>query len=288
MRILLFFIGFLYLTGVAAQTQDPEAIRQQMTRIRQSTNWKDKEAAARANKEIAALAKQLMMTKAVPAEGGGVPGEGETTEANIDLKLQLWGEIWSSIRQGENANLDLAKPVREIIKKEYEEDSDHTLKSQELLNAISVLTINMSMPGIDAVINQMPYYKNIHTLVIICEEPVPVDLADLFDKASAYPLEQLYVINFRNMVTSIPSSVGSFNNLKELSLIGNDISALPPSIAELGALKKIYVNINPLQSLIASLNPAQQLAEIGLKNTNVTDTEKEQLRQMFPECKIIE
>lgn len=259
-----------------------------MTQIRQSTNWKDKEAAAKANQEIAKLARQLMMTKAIPKDSVGVPAEGQTTEEAVDLKLQLWDEIWGSIRQEEDADLDLAKPVREIIKKEYEEDSDHSVKSPELLENVSILVLNMSMPGIDAVINQMPYFKNIRTLVIVCEQPVPVDLSDILDKASGYPLEQLFVFSFGPMVTAIPETIGNFRKLNEISLIGNQVSSLPATMAQLPNLRKLYVSQNPMASIVSSLSQTQKLNEIALQNTNVTEEEKVTIRQMFPDCTIIE
>lgn len=281
-------VAFLSAFSLLARSQDPESIKKQMTQIRQSTNWKDKEAAAKANQEIAKLARQLMMTKAVPKDSVDVPAEGQTTEEAVDLKLQLWDEIWGSIRQGENADLDLAKPVREIIKKEYEEDSDHSVKSPELLDNVSILVLNMSMPGIEAVISQMPYFKNIHTLVIVCEQPVPVDLADILEKASGYPLEQLFVFNFRSMVTAIPESIGSFRKLNEISLIGNQIPSLPATVAQLPNLRKLYVSLNPVTGIASSLSQTQKLSEIALHNTYVTEEEKDTLRQMFPGCTIIE
>jgi len=281
-------IAFLCAFSLPARPQDPESIKKQMTQIRQSTNWKDKEAAAKANQEISKLARQLMMTKAVPKDSVGVPAEGQTTEEAVDLKLQLWDEIWGSIRQGENADLDLARPVREIIKKEYEEDSDHSVKSPELLDNVSILTLNMSMPGIDAVISQMPNFRNIRTLVIVCEQPVPVDLGDILDKASGYPLEQLFVFNFGPMVTSIPGTIGNFRKLNEISLIGNQVTSLPETMAGLPNLRKLYVSVNPLSTIVSALSPAQKMSEIALQDTNITEEEKATLRQMFPGCTIIE
>lgn len=282
------FIAFISAFSLLARSQDPESIKKQMTQIRQSTNWKDKEAAAKANQEIAKLARQLMMTKAVPKDSVDVPSEGQTTEEAVDLKLQLWEEIWGSIRQGENADLDLAKPVREIIKKEYEEDSDHSVKSTELLDNVSILTLNMSMPGIDAVINQMPNFKNIRTLVIVCEQPVRVDLHDILDKASGYPLEQFFVFNFGPIVTSIPETIGNFRKLNEISLIGNHVTTLPATMSGLPNLRKLYVSQNPMATIVSALSQTQRLNEIALQNTNITEEEKDKLRQMFPNCTIIE
>jgi hypothetical protein len=283
--ILLLFTGF----NLIAQNPEADAIKKKMTTIRQTTNWKDKEAAAKANEEINKLSKELMMTKSVTRDQVGEQGPppGYMMEEDIDFKLKLWNQLWGATRRGDDV-IDMAGTLRDEIAEDYNEDSDHSVKSQELLDNVSVLVLNMSMPGIDAVINQMPYFKNIQTLVILCEQPVPVDLSDILDNASGYPLEQLFVFNFQSMVTAIPETIGNFRKLNEISLIGNQIASLPATVAELPNLRKLYVSINPISSIISSLSQTQKICEIALQNTNVTDEEKNTLRQMFPDCLIIE
>ncbi|MGE5318398.1 MAG: hypothetical protein ACM3ME_10410 [Chloroflexota bacterium] len=288
-KFALLILAFFSVCILIAQNPDADAIRKKMAAIRQTTNWKNKEEAAKANAEINKLAKELMMTKSVPRDqvGEDGPEPGYMLEEDIDFKLRLWNELWGAFKR-DDKQVDLAGTLRKDIVEDYNEDSDHTVKSQELLDNVSILTLNMSMPGIDAVINQMPYFKNIRTLVIVCQQPVPVDLQDILDKASGYPLEQLFVFNFGPMVTDIPETIGNFRKLNEISLIGNHITSLPPTMVQLPNLRKLYVSLNPVSTIVSALSPGQKMSEIALQNTNVTEEEKDTLRQMFPGCTILE
>lgn len=68
--ILIILVGFSVIAG-AQTTQTPEQIRQQMAKVRQSTNWDDPAAAKKANEEIKRLANLLSGGKSmqIPANG---------------------------------------------------------------------------------------------------------------------------------------------------------------------------------------------------------------------------
>ncbi|HEX2976330.1 MAG TPA: hypothetical protein VHO68_10355, partial [Bacteroidales bacterium] len=88
---------------LSAQNPKADAIKKRMTEIRQTTNWKDKEAAAKANQEISKLAKELMMMKAPPeAQQGAPPGQdnapAEITRQNVESKMALWETIWGAAK----------------------------------------------------------------------------------------------------------------------------------------------------------------------------------------------
>lgn len=60
-----FFLLIIFLCSLAwniSAQQNAASIKQQMARIRQSTNWEDPAAAKKANEQIKELAKKLMMT----------------------------------------------------------------------------------------------------------------------------------------------------------------------------------------------------------------------------------
>lgn len=285
--IIVTFTGF----ALAAQNQDAESLKKRMTAIRQSTNWKDKEQAAKANEEIRKLAKQLMMTNTPQAKPGEdqstVPTGNQMSEENVELKMKLWAQLWQSFSNADDADLDLAKPVRDEIVAAYKEDSDHSVKNSELINSISTLYLNMSMPGIDAIIAQMPQFKNIRTLVIICDNVCPVDLEDIFSKAAEYNLEQLYVLNFKSGVASLPESIGVFKNLKELSLINNRLNQLPASVSTLTALENLYIDVNPVNTLKDRISGLHQLKNLGVKDTSISEEELLQIHTILPQCTIL-
>lgn len=285
---LLFFLLLLSSSiSVNGQNPDAEAIKKRMTTIRQTTDWKDKDEAAKANAEISKLAKELMMTKSVTRDQvSGVPEPGQMLEEDIDFKLSLWNRLWADSRDGKQ-EVDLAKPLREKIIEEYKEDSDHSVKNPEILNNTSILVINMSMKGVEAVIEQMPMFKNISTLVVICEKPEGVDLETIFTNASEYPLEKLCVLNFGSFVTNLPESLGQFKSLGEINLIGNNLYSLPNSLSELHSLERLYADMNPLYSVIGQITGLNKLVQLGIKGTNINEEEIKLIETALPECQIL-
>lgn len=271
-----------------AQNPEADAIKKKMTTIRQTTDWKNKEEAAKANAEINKLSKELMMTKSVTRDqvGSEGPPPGYMLEEDIDFKLKLWNQLWGAVKRGDDV-VDMAGTLRNEIVEDYNEDSDHSVKSPEILDNISILVINMSMKGVDAVIRQMPMFKNIKTLVVICEKPEVVDLETIFANASDYPLEKLCVYNFGSFVTSLPESLGQFSNLKELSLLGNNLYSLPNSTSGLSSLENLFIDLNPVYSVKDQITGCQNLLKLGLKETNVTAEEISQIESILPNCEIL-
>lgn len=287
-KITLLFLVFFSAVMLIAQNPDAEAIKKKMTTIRQTTNWKNKEEAAKANAEINKLAKELMMTKSVTRDQVGEEGPppGYMLEEDIDFKLKLWNQLWGSFRRDDNV-VDMGKTLRDDIVEDYNEDSDHSVKCPEIFDNASILVINMSMKGVDAVIQQMPSFRNITTLVIICEKPEGVDLEMIFANAADYPLEKLCIYNFGSFVTSLPESLSQFKNLKELSLMGNNIYALPNSTSELSSLENLFIDLNPVYSVREQIAGCAKLSKLGLKETNVSEEEIALIAGMLPNCEIL-
>ena len=85
------------------------AIRQEMAKIRQSTNWEDPLAAKKANEQIRELAKKLLLTGPSAAP---TPISNEKKEELAEEKMQIIDQILKSARQGENADILLAEQMR--------------------------------------------------------------------------------------------------------------------------------------------------------------------------------
>lgn len=282
-----------------AQNPDAEAIKKKMTSIRQSTDWKNKEDAAKANQEISKLAKQLMMLNtsnsqtssnpmSTPENGSNKPLPGEVSKENVDFKMALWDEIWKSAKQGHDAKLDLAKPLRDSIVAAYKEDDSPTIKCPEWFVRKNVLYLDMSMPGIDAVIDQMHLYQSIEILIITGGEyGVPVDLDDLLSRASNYPLKSLYIINFGNYVNYLPSSIEKFLNITEIGLFNNAINEFPEGLIALHKLKALYLDKNPVYTLMPDIGSFPGLKVLGLKETSITDEEMLAISNLIPDCEIL-
>jgi hypothetical protein len=296
--ILFFFLMLLSTIALSQQSNaDPAQIRQQMAQIRRTTDWNDPAKAKVANEKIQALAKQLILVsnKANAPAGKGTGNDPGTSanqqviEDNVEYRMKLWKQMMKIVNAGKGAAMDLAAPLREEIVQEYLDDETPKIKNPEFSQDMNVLVINMSLKGIQVIIDQMPNFKSVKTLVIKCDGMgVPVNLPEILGKASAYPLEELYIINFRNFVTSVPTQVSNFNGLTTLALFNNNIRELPKSVASLSKLKTLYVDQNPIASLITVIGNCKKLELLGVAKTNITPTECTAISKTLPQCKILQ
>jgi hypothetical protein len=275
----------------AQNTQSPEQIRQQMAKIRQTTNWDDPEAAKKANEEIKKLAKQLMMGGNQQQGQNMSPDDQKKTgldQGMADYKMGLFSKIWEIGMQGEGADALMGEPLRKEIVEEYKEDDNNNAVNQTFLDEMPVLIINISMPGINAVIDQMPNFKGIKTLIVESgDSPLPVNLNTILKNASGYPLETLYIINFKFYVRSVPPEVSGFPDLTVLGLFNNNISEIPQSITKLKELKELYIDMNPVATIFPWIESLTSLEKLGIEKTSVPESEREKISKLIPTCQIM-
>ncbi len=91
--MLMVFILCISALASAQNTQSPEQIRQQMAKIRQTTNWDDPVAAKKANEEIKKLAKQLMMGAGQQGRQGAGQAQAQAQENRMVQILQMMPKI---------------------------------------------------------------------------------------------------------------------------------------------------------------------------------------------------
>lgn len=205
-----------------------------------------------------------------------------------DDKMKLWGQVMKSAAVGEGADVFLAEPTREKIKAEYKEEESNRLKGKEYLEEMTFLCINMSSPTVQLVIDQMENYKSIKTLVITCgKNGSAIDLETLIEKAKNYPLQQLYIINFKSCVTKVPKAIKNFHDLTFLALYNNKTLRLPPELSSMVSLKKLYIDMNPVTVLTPTINMMTNLDTLGIAKTLIADREINRIKQQLPNCKIL-
>jgi hypothetical protein len=298
--VLMAFIIFLCGLANAQTTQSPDQIRQQMAKIRQTTNWDDPAAAKKANEQIRELAKKLMAGNSMSGAMSGQQQQGGSTNPKdaqklnnlnqemSDYKLDLVSQIWKAAAGGENADFLLAEPLRKEIVQEFKDDESSEVKSVDWLESMTCLQINASMPGVQEVIDQMPAYKGIKILIITCDKKgTIVDLNSILSKAKDYPLEELHILNFGINVSTLPSKIGDFTSLKKLSLLNNNIRKLPPTVAKLTALEILYTDLNPIQTISQEISGLKALKQLGIAKTSISDDEITKIREALPNCQIL-
>lgn len=288
MKYIFFGIIFSFAAGVTlAQDMNAKQINQKMTEIRRNTNWDNAEEARKANDEIKKLSKQLMLLK----QKGNTANDDKSSEIkkeNVESTAKLWQQMMKTFRQGEGADILLGEPVREEIVEEYKDDESPTIKSQEYLDEMTLLVVDMSLKTVQRTIDQMDKFKSIKTLVITGGTVgAQVNLGDLLTRARDYPLEQLYIINFRNYVTTIPKQVARFKNLTLLSITNNGIKSIPHEVGSCSSLKTLYVDKNPIQTILPTAGKLRQLETLGIGNTSIAQSEIDELKQQLPHCKIL-
>jgi hypothetical protein len=266
-------------------------LKKEMGKIMHETNWSDKAAADSANAKINELSKQMMMIGArqqVPESDVNAGKYEEKLKENVEYQMVLWNQMWKIARSGDQSKMDLAEPLRIEIVEEYKEDEDPTIKNPVWRDSMPDLTINMSMPHVQVIIDQMPVFRGIKRLIIICEQKgTAVDLDQILRNAENYQLTELYILNFGPSVTSLPSRVGNFKGLTILNLLNNNLNQLPSSIAGLSDLKVLYVDYNPVTQLLQVVSPLKKLQKLGVAKTEISESEIGLIQQALPECNIL-
>ncbi len=289
MRCYFFGLILLFATSAFAQDMDANQIKKRMSEIRKITNWDDPVAAKKANDEIKELSKKLMLAgKNQNPTNQSDSLKLEQEKENIDYKLKLLGQIHESVKQGEGGDILLGKPIREEIIEEFKNDESPIIKNQEYLDEMTLLVIDMSLKTVQRTIDQMDKFKSIKILVITGGQlGTAVNLEDLLKKAKKYPLEELYINNFKIFVTSIPKQIKQFKNLKLLSVLNNNVTGLPPEVGNLASLQTLYVDINPIQTLLPMVGKLKHLEKLGVGKTNIGESEITQIKQLLPNCEVL-
>jgi hypothetical protein len=293
MRFYLFWAFILFVLGAAAQQPAKSAaeLKKEMGKIMHETNWSDKARADSANAKIAELSKQMMMIGArqqVPESEANNDKYEEKLKENVEYQMQLWNQMWKIGRSGDKSKADLAEPLRVEIVEAYKEDEDPTIKNPVWRDSMPDLTINMSLPHIQVIIDQMPVFRGIKRLIITCEQKgAAVDLHQILRNAENYQLTELYILNFGPSVTSLPSQVGDFKGLTVLNLLNNNLNKLPSSISGLSHLKTLYVDMNPVTQLLPIVSPLKNLQKLGIAKTEIPESEIGLIQQALPGCNIL-
>jgi len=287
-----FFLLILICCESAYSQNNPKSvaeIRKEMAEIRRTTDWSNQAKAAESQKKIEELSKQLQIaSKVQQQQASGSPVDSARIIEEVDYKMKLWHQMLEGVRNGERGDVLLATPIREEIVEAYKNDESPKVKNPQYFEEQTFLCIDMSVPTIQRLIDQMENFKSVKALLITCsKEPVNVDLEDILHKARNYPLEQLHIINFKQYVTVLPDNLEQFANLKELSLFNNRIQSLPESMATLTSLKTLYLDINPVSTVLPVILSLKNLEKLGLAKTEIGNNEIEIIQESLPACKIL-
>lgn len=291
MKRIYLFMMVLVLGCFSAKAQmtkaEAEVLKQQLLKLKESINWNDPAAAQKGLQKIMELTKKL--TPNLP-NSNPVPTENETnsSDATEEMKSKIWGQIVSGAAGGGESDILIAEPVRNEITEAYKEEEAPKKVHPEFFEANEVLAIDFAQSQASFLVEQMPNFRNIKILILTASKPgVKIQLDEVLSRASDYPLESLYIINFRQQVATLPEQIGQFSGLKTLAIFNNALSKLPTSIQQLTHLETLYVDKNPLTTLLPVLQSLKNLKELGLAQTSVSSAEIQKIQQALPACKIL-
>jgi hypothetical protein len=286
--VFLFYLIFWAALVFAQKTNmNAEQIRQEIAHVRHETNYNDPLKAKESNEKIKELSKQLIILGQTPNQKSNVP-ENAKSEDEADFRTQLLDEMIRIVALDKNSEMDLAFGLRKEIVEDYKEDESPKNIPPEFLQEMTLLVIDMSLPTIQRTIDLMHNYKSITTLVITGgKSGAAVNLPDLLTRAAKFPLKNLYIINFREFVSTIPEQVNQFKNLSTLAIYNNKISQLPMMSGFSLQLDSLFVDANPVANIFPVVSSMVKLKTLGIAKTSVSPAEISKIGSLLPKCKIL-
>jgi hypothetical protein len=186
-----------------------------------------------------------------------------------------------------DADFDMAEPLREKIKSEYEEDEKDQF-SLEIKDEPKTLIIDFTLPEGPKLYNSLAKYKMVEHLIFIngsYSNSFNVDQA--FKMSAHLPLKSIGILGFGSKVSTIPDNISLFKQLREIIWIGNEVVSIPLLASRCELLENLYLDGNPIVQIAPSVTGLKHLKKIGLGKTKITEDEMNRLKNMFPACQIL-
>jgi Leucine-rich repeat (LRR) protein len=294
--IILLSFSMLGITPGNAQNSTPDSTEymlQEIQRLTLETNWNNEAAAKAAVARIEALNKQLNSNT---LEDDLESEEPDSQEADQSLNPTLnkdimYGKAWeAAIKAGTDAldaDFDMAEPLREQIKSEYEEEEKDQF-SLEPKDEPKTLIIDFAQQEGLLLYKNLANYRLVETLIFLNGSYASGFDADQAVNRSAHlPLKSIGVLGFGSRVSAIPEGIGHLNQLREIIWIGNEVVSIPTLAHKCEMLENLYLDSNPIVQISMSLSGLKHLKKLGLGKTKLTQEELNRLKIMFPSCQIL-
>lgn len=267
---------------------DPLAIRNELRDLRKKSANNDKRVRARIDALMLQLQKLQAQRDAAESQARGEARPDDDDDKSVITREAMWGKVQEAAAKGKGTKLDLAEPVRQEVARIYEEDRDTSIKNPSAYQVQSFLLIDFSRPEASLQVDLLDKFSAVETLVLTGgESGAPVDLELVLKKAAKLPLVDLYIINFRGYVSALPTIVAGFRSLETLALFNNNILRLPQSLAGLKQLSRLYLDMNPIKTVLPQVSELPGLIELGIAKTGISGPEQAELVKVLPDCKVL-
>ena len=89
-----------------------------------------------------------------------------------------------------------------------------------------------------------------------------------------------------NPITELPSEIGELQNLEGIYLTRCDLTSLPVEMGNLSKLKFLFLGNNHIENIPSSFRNLLNLQILDISENDLSDTEKNKLREMLPHVEI--
>lgn len=291
--ILFFITGTLLGHAQNSTANTAESIIAEINRITANTNWSNEAAAKAAVSKIETLTKQLnsnTIQDSTEPEEPDSPNDEQSLKPTLNKNVMYAKALDAAFKAGTDAldaDFDMAGPLREKIKSEYEEEEKDQF-SLETKDEPKTLIIDFTLPEGPKLYKSLANYKMIEHLIFLNGSYSNSFNVDQAVKMSAHlPLKSIGFLAFGSKVRTIPDDIGLFKELREIIWIGNEVVSIPPLASKCELLENLYLDGNPIVQIATSVAGLKHLKKIGLGKTKITEDELNRLKNMFPACQIL-
>lgn len=186
------------------------------------------------------------------------------------------------------SGVDLADIVRSNIGKALSLDKYDSVYAREFFYSLPVLIIDLSDPVSAANIDNLKNFNFLNVLYIRGNmRTYHIDIEKIINTLETTGIEELYISNCLDGLTTLPGSISKLKNLRSLGLFGNKISEIPKTVGELENLEVLYLDSNPITELPYTIKKLTNLKILSLSSTKISPSDINRLKQKYPEVRII-
>lgn len=310
----IFILLVFFICSAAAQNKGSQIIQNEITRIQKDTDWDNPHERIPAEQKIKELSAKYMEALAREGNNKQLPPDEGNNNIKVDTQQLLKNffkkngdklskddqemlmnentmkELVSKYGNAteEDVTMLLGEKLEKKIEEIYEDEYSEVVKNPDFFTEQTTLVIDMSDPASAVLINNIDKFTSIKVLIITGgKNGASVNLNKAAAQISRLNLDELYIINFKGFVTSLPDKLFSLSKLKGLGVYNNNINKFPDTIAKLSLLEKLYLDKNPVAMLPSTLSKLKNLKELGIAQTSVTAEQITKLQNQLPNCKIL-
>ena len=75
--------------------------------------------------------------------------------------------------------------------------------------------------------------------------------------------------------------------MRLLSVLNNNVNNLPAEVGSLTSLQTLFVDINPISTLLPTVGKLKKLEKLGVGKTDISESEIVQIKQLLPNCEVL-